>query len=311
MIRLKQDEPVPACALAVRGALAMLACRSPPPRTATTTHGDSSATRTSGTIASFNATTGRLTICPSTAIRSAAWSPTGPEIKCEDAARTGDDGDTGARPRRGRVVATTMADMARRAWRRPRRTTAKRPVTTMAATTPAPRLVALRPRTPSGHDDNGDDGANCTTADLIAGATVEEADLELEHGSATFDEVELEPAELLGVEPVRADADVDLERRVELVGGAHLAPHQLGRAVHLLRRALEEQLVVDLQDEAGLVPRSPRSARWQRTIATLMMSAAVPWITVLTASRSPRRRVLGLPERSSGIGRRRPISVVT
>ena len=42
-----------------------------------------------------------------------------------------------------------------------------------------------------------------------------------------------------------------------------------------------------------------------------MMSAAVPWITVLTASRSPRRRVLGLPERSSGIGRRRPISVVT
>jgi len=27
-----------------------------------------------------------------------------------------------------------------------------------------------------------------------------------------------------------------------------------------------------------------------------MMSAAVPWITVLTARRSPRRRVLGLPE---------------
>jgi hypothetical protein len=43
---------------------------------------------------------------------------------------------------------------------------------------------------PSGHDDNGT-GANCTTSDLIAGATVEEADLELEHGVATFDEVEL------------------------------------------------------------------------------------------------------------------------
>lgn len=39
-------------------------------------------------------------------------------------------------------------------------------------------------------DDNGT-GANCTTSDLIAGATVEEADLELEHGRATFDEVEL------------------------------------------------------------------------------------------------------------------------
>ncbi|HEY0392091.1 MAG TPA: hypothetical protein VGC63_10300 [Solirubrobacterales bacterium] len=45
-------------------------------------------------------------------------------------------------------------------------------------------------RGPSGHDDNGT-GANCTTSDLIAGAAVEEAELELEHGAATFDEVEL------------------------------------------------------------------------------------------------------------------------
>lgn len=43
---------------------------------------------------------------------------------------------------------------------------------------------------PSGYDDNGT-GANCTTADLIVGATVEEAELELENGTATFDEVEL------------------------------------------------------------------------------------------------------------------------
>jgi len=45
-------------------------------------------------------------------------------------------------------------------------------------------------RGPSGHDDNGT-GANCTSSDLIAGATVEEAELELEHGVATFEEVEL------------------------------------------------------------------------------------------------------------------------
>lgn len=43
---------------------------------------------------------------------------------------------------------------------------------------------------PSGHDDNGS-GANCTVSDLIPGATVEQAELELEHGTATFDEVEL------------------------------------------------------------------------------------------------------------------------
>lgn len=39
-------------------------------------------------------------------------------------------------------------------------------------------------------DDNGA-GASCTTSDLIVGATVEEAELELEHGIATYEEVEL------------------------------------------------------------------------------------------------------------------------
>jgi hypothetical protein len=43
---------------------------------------------------------------------------------------------------------------------------------------------------PSGHDDEGD-GANCTASDLIVGTVVEEAELELEHGVATFEEVEL------------------------------------------------------------------------------------------------------------------------
>lgn len=43
---------------------------------------------------------------------------------------------------------------------------------------------------PSGHDDNGT-GANCTTADLIAGASVHEAELDLRNGKALFHEVEL------------------------------------------------------------------------------------------------------------------------
>jgi hypothetical protein len=42
-----------------------------------------------------------------------------------------------------------------------------------------------------GRGDEGGEGANCTTADLVAGATVEEAELELEHGVATYEEVEL------------------------------------------------------------------------------------------------------------------------
>jgi hypothetical protein len=42
----------------------------------------------------------------------------------------------------------------------------------------------------SGHDDNGT-GANCTKADLVAGAVVQEAELEASNGGTTFDEVEL------------------------------------------------------------------------------------------------------------------------
>lgn len=43
---------------------------------------------------------------------------------------------------------------------------------------------------PSGHDDNGR-GANCTASDLIVGATVQEAELVLKNGKAFFREVEL------------------------------------------------------------------------------------------------------------------------
>jgi hypothetical protein len=43
---------------------------------------------------------------------------------------------------------------------------------------------------PSGHDDNGV-GANCTESDLVVGATVHEAELDLSNGQAVFDEVEL------------------------------------------------------------------------------------------------------------------------
>lgn len=43
----------------------------------------------------------------------------------------------------------------------------------------------------SGSDDNGR-GANCTSADLVVGAVVDEAELDLKRGKAVFDEVELD-----------------------------------------------------------------------------------------------------------------------
>ncbi len=42
----------------------------------------------------------------------------------------------------------------------------------------------------TGHDDNGH-GANCTTADLVPGATVDDVEVDFGHGDVRFDEVEL------------------------------------------------------------------------------------------------------------------------
>jgi hypothetical protein len=42
-----------------------------------------------------------------------------------------------------------------------------------------------------GDDDQGDDGHMCSTADLVPGAVVQEADLKLSNGDAVFDEIEL------------------------------------------------------------------------------------------------------------------------
>lgn len=43
----------------------------------------------------------------------------------------------------------------------------------------------------AGDDDNQDEPGNCTTADLVAGAVVQEAELKVANGQATFEEVEL------------------------------------------------------------------------------------------------------------------------
>ncbi len=42
-----------------------------------------------------------------------------------------------------------------------------------------------------GHDSSGDEGGTCTSADLVPGAVVQQAEIELENGTATFHEVEL------------------------------------------------------------------------------------------------------------------------
>ena len=60
---------------------------------------------------------------------------------------------------------------------------------------------------------------------------------------------------------------------------------------------------------AGEPSAARRSAT--RIIAIFMMSAAVPWIGMLIAIRSPAERRAGIRDASSGIDRFRPSRVVT
>ena len=64
---------------------------------------------------------------------------------------------------------------------------------------------------------------------------------------------------LLGAQPVGADADVDRQRRVDRERLDHLAAGQLGDCVGLGLRALEQELVVDLQDQPDLEALRPRA----------------------------------------------------
>ena len=83
-------------------------------------------------------------------------------------------------------------------------------------------------------------------------------------------------------------------REAGVLGSAHhLAGSDLRRALRLLGGALEQQLVVDLEDHAR------------------RLADAVPWMTVFTARRSPSFLVCQLRARSSGIWRRRPNRVDT
>jgi hypothetical protein len=47
------------------------------------------------------------------------------------------------------------------------------------------------PNSGPGQGDDNDNEANCTTADLVPGAVVQEAELKVDNGTATFEEVEL------------------------------------------------------------------------------------------------------------------------
>jgi hypothetical protein len=131
-----------------------------------------------GTIASFDATTGKLTIdlfggdsisgvvTESTRIKCENEQEPGVARASHDGAEPGDDNGGGAEP--GDDHGGNSGP---------------------GSDNSGPGSTNSGPGRDGNDDDNAD--ASCTTADLTQGAVVEEAELEIEHGVATFEEVEL------------------------------------------------------------------------------------------------------------------------
>ena len=110
--------------------------------------------------------------------------------------------------------------------------------------------------------------------------------------------------------PVVADLDVDGQRDVERQGALHRLAQRAARAGRPRRAG--PRAAARRGPGAAAAPGSPpaRSRSSSRIIAILTMSAAVPWIGMLMAIRSPAARSVGLRAASSGIWRFRPSSVV-
>ncbi|MGV1049531.1 MAG: hypothetical protein ACOYD4_13530 [Solirubrobacterales bacterium] len=134
----------------------------------------------SGTIAAFDADSGRLTIETRSGDSVSGLVDSTTRIKCEDRGEAGRHHKRGE-DRRGRSgEAEPGDDHGGRGEAEPGDDHG-------GGDNSGPGSGSSGPR---GHHDNGT-GANCTTAALVSGAVVREADLEIEHGSSHFDEVEL------------------------------------------------------------------------------------------------------------------------
>ena len=107
-------------------------------------------------------------------------------------------------------------------------------------------------------------------------------------------------------QPVVAEADVDLDGAGEFEGTDHAVGDDLFELCLLIGLHVEDEFVVNLQEHAALEASASFIAFWMRTMAILIMSAAVPWMGMLMALRSAAARMVPLPELISLKWRRRP-----
>ena len=106
----------------------------------------------------------------------------------------------------------------------------------------------------------------------------------------------------MGGEPIGAGAVIDHDGHVVGQGQGVRAWRRRagGRRVRLVAVEVEDEFVVDLEQHAGLVVIGRVASASMRIMASLIMSAAVPWMGVLMAVRSALPRMVWLAEARSG-----------
>jgi len=130
-----------------------------------------------GTIASFDEETGRLVIDLFGTDTVAGFVTEGTEIKCEDEHSTASTSSSGSGEEESGDDNSGSDDGS--------------------DDNSGPGENSGPGSESSGHDESDDDGDRvCTTAELVPGAAVEEAELELRNGKAVFEEIELSGKEV-------------------------------------------------------------------------------------------------------------------
>ena len=102
--------------------------------------------------------------------------------------------------------------------------------------------------------------------------------------------------------PVKAGFHIDFQRDAKCHDVLHFVADEFGEVVDFALGNFEDELVVNLEEQFARAIVSCLRRRWMASIASLIMSAAEPWMTLLTAVRSG--SVSGLAARAVGAGAR-------
>ena len=115
----------------------------------------------------------------------------------------------------------------------------------------------------------------------------------------------------LAIRPIVSRFQIDFQRHGQLHHARHFVGHELRQVIELVRAGLRRPVRRGFAAASARPIFRRRSRRWMSIIASLIRSAAEPWMTVLIAVRSGRFRWRDAPRRMPRIARRRPRMVLT